>query len=71
MAIGSGAEIGVVFGRWGDMTPTERDLWCATFRPRFGADLLGGYATLVYPKRKEADPDGQTEDPTVCAVGLP
>ena len=51
MAIGSGAEIGIVFGRWGDMTERERDLWCATFRERFGDDLLKGYAKLVYPKR--------------------
>jgi len=53
MAIGSGAEIGIVFGRWGDMTEKEKDLWCATFRERFGHDLLKGYATLHYPKRGE------------------
>jgi hypothetical protein len=52
MAIGAGAEIGVVFGRWGEMTERERDHWCATFRERFGDDLLTGYATLHYPKRK-------------------
>jgi len=51
MAIGSGAEIGIVFGRWGDMTPAEQDLWCSTFRERFGADLLKGYGSLNYPKR--------------------
>ena len=33
------------------MTERERDLWCATFRERFGDDLLKGYAKLVYPKR--------------------
>jgi hypothetical protein len=51
MAIGSGAEIGIVFGRWGDMTEAEKDYWCATFRDRFGADLLKGYATLHYARR--------------------
>ena len=51
MAIGSGAEIGIVFGRWGEMTPDEQDHWCATFRERFGDDLLKGYATLHYPRR--------------------
>lgn len=51
MAIGSGAEIGIVFGRWGDMTEREQDIWCATFRERFGDDLLKGYGTLVYAKR--------------------
>lgn len=52
MAIGSGAEIGVVFGQWRDMTDKERDHWCSTFRERFGNDLLRGYATLNYPKRE-------------------
>lgn len=51
MAIGSGAEIGVTFGRWGDMTDAEKDLWCATFRERFGDDLMRGYATIGYPRR--------------------
>jgi len=53
MAIGSGAEIGIVFGQWKDMTPTDRDIWCATFRDRFGDNLLKGYATLAYPKREQ------------------
>ena len=52
MAIGSGAEIGIRFGLWRDMNEAERDLWCATFRDRFGTDLLKGYATLHYPKRE-------------------
>jgi hypothetical protein len=61
MAIGSGAEIGIVFGRWGDMTEAERDHWCATFRERFGDNLLKGYGTLVYnPRRKVSD--GYTEE---------
>lgn len=53
MAIGSGAEIGIVFGRWGEMTEEEQDLWCSTFRERFGNDLLKGYATVHYPKRNK------------------
>ena len=52
MAIGSGAEIGIRFGLWRDMNEAERDLWCATFRDRFGDDLLKGYATLHYPQRE-------------------
>jgi len=52
MAIGGGAEIGVVFGRWGDMSAKEKDLWCSTFRERFGDDLLKGYATLGFPNRR-------------------
>ena len=51
MAIGSGAEIGVTFGRWGDMTEAERDLWSSTFRERFGDNLMRGYATVAYPRR--------------------
>jgi hypothetical protein len=51
MAIGSGAEIGVIFGRWGDMSDEQRDLWCATFRDSFGDDLMRGYASVHYPRR--------------------
>lgn len=73
MAIGSGAEIGIVFGRWGDMTPAQQDEWCRTFRDRFGADLMKGYATVDYPKGRtknygmhkmsglQDDPEGQHE----------
>ena len=57
MAIGSGAEIGVVFGCWGDMTEHDRDVWCATFRERFGDNLLKGYATVAYPTRKGNEND--------------
>ena len=57
VAIGSGADLGVVFGRWGDMNERERDHWCATFRERFGPDLLRGYATLHYPKRERRNND--------------
>lgn len=51
MAIGSGAEIGIVFGRYGDMTEEAKELWFSTFRERFGDDLLKGYGSLHYPKR--------------------
>ncbi len=51
MAIGSGAEIGVQFGQWKDMTEQQRDLWCSTLRKRWGDNLLGGYATVAYPRR--------------------
>lgn len=51
MAIGAGEELGVVFGKWSEMTEKDRDVWCATFRERFGDDLLKGYATLAYPNR--------------------
>ena len=51
MAIGGGEEIGIVFGKWAEMNEREKDLWCATFRERFGDNLLKGYATLAYPKR--------------------
>jgi hypothetical protein len=62
MAIGSGAEIGIVFGRWGDMTQAEKDHWCATFRERFGDNLLKGYATLDYPPSRK--PHGYTQKET-------
>jgi hypothetical protein len=61
MAIGSGAEIGIVFGRWGDMTQAEKDHWCATFRDRFGDDLLKGYATINYPARRKVNGNTQEE----------
>jgi hypothetical protein len=51
MAIGSEGEIGVKFGKWGDMTEEQKDLWCKYVREVWGKDLLGGYATLHYPKR--------------------
>ena len=62
MAIGSGAEIGITFGRWGDMNAAEQELWCATFRDRLGDDLLGGYATLVYLRRGKHE-EGRTDKP--------
>lgn len=62
MAIGSGAEIGVRFGRWGDMTEYEKDLWCSRFRERFGDDLLKEYATLVYPRGRGPMSDVRKDD---------
>lgn len=50
MVIGAGGEIGVTFGRWGEMTESEKDAWCATFRDRFGDDLMRGYGTVCYPQ---------------------
>ncbi len=57
MAIGSGAEIGIRFGRFGEMTDEDKELWFSTFRERFGDDLLKGYATLGYPKRLKEEQD--------------
>lgn len=51
MAIGSGAEVGIVFGRWADMTDADKELWCVTFRERFGDDLMKGYGKVCYPRR--------------------
>lgn len=53
MVIGAGGEIGVRFGRWGEMTESEKDVWCATFRDRFGHDLMRGYGTVAYPRFAE------------------
>jgi hypothetical protein len=61
MAIGSGEELGVVFGKWGEMTEAEQELWCATFRSRFGDNLLKGYATLNYPPNRKPYGDTQKE----------
>lgn len=53
MVIGAGGEIGVSFRRWGEMTESEKNLWCATFRELFGDDLMHGYGTVSYPKGAE------------------
>lgn len=66
MAIGSGAEIGMVFGRWGDMTPEQQDHWCATFRERFGDNLLKGYAILDYPSSRKVSNGYSKEEAHVC-----
>lgn len=51
MAIGSGAEIGVTFSRWGDMDEKSRQAWFDYMRKTWGSDLVGGYATLVEARR--------------------
>jgi hypothetical protein len=61
MAIGSGAEIGVRFGLWRDMTDEAKEEWFATFRDRFGDNLLKGYATLDYPPNRKRHGNTQKE----------
>ncbi len=51
MAIGSGAEIGVTFGRWGDMTPDDKQAWIDYMMTDWHPWLYNGYATLHYPRR--------------------
>lgn len=53
MAIGSAPEIGVVFYKFGDLTPDQHDQWYANIRA-YGPDLMAGYATLhyVYPRER-------------------
>lgn len=47
-----GAEIGVVFSTYGEMTPEQRKWWTRSrCRELIGEDLLKGYATLCYPER--------------------
>lgn len=53
MAIGADGEIGVVFAVWRDMSNRDRDVWCLSFRERFGADLMKGYARVCYPKGRQ------------------
>ena len=53
MAIGSDGEIGVTFTRWGDMDDFSKLMWFQHMQLMWGPDLLGGYAILVYPTRKE------------------
>ena len=52
MAIGSEPEIGKTFTIWHKMTEEQRTMWFKQFRETAGADLHGGWAMLVYPKRK-------------------
>jgi hypothetical protein len=47
MAIGSDPEIGMTFARWGDMDNAARAAWFRHIQTHWGADLLGGYATLI------------------------
>lgn len=56
MAIGSAPEIGTQFGMWSNMTEQQKQLWFRHMQQHWGADLMGGYATVEYPntaKRKE------------------
>lgn len=53
MAIGSNPEIGVTFTRWGQMTDEHRNMWFDHMRNNWGANLMGGYATLQEWKRWE------------------
>jgi len=48
MAIGSDAEIGVQFGRWGDMSESLRERWFRYMQDVWGPDLLEGYAKVIY-----------------------
>lgn len=51
MAIGSAPEIGVVFGTYGEMTWQQKRDWFHHIRIVYGPDLMGGYATLAFPKK--------------------
>lgn len=53
MAIGSDPEVGVEFTRWGDMDDMSKLMWFRYMQLHWGPDLLGGYAALIYPTRKE------------------
>lgn len=55
MAIGSQPEIGVEFRTFGLMTPQEQEAWFHHMRTVYGPDLLGGYATLAFPKKLEGN----------------
>ena len=48
MAIGSDAEIGVQFGRWGDMGEDARQRWFEFMPSVWGPNLMGGYAKVIY-----------------------
>lgn len=53
MSIGSSPEIGVVFARWGDMTPAAKTAWFQHITAHWGGDLCGGYATVCWPQRPD------------------
>lgn len=55
MAIGSEPEIGKAFTVWGRMTPEQQQAWFDDLRRKAeSGNILEGYATLGYPKRKNA-----------------
>jgi len=55
MAIGSGAEIGVKFGMWKDMTEQDKQAWYDHVRIVWAGNLMAGYATIGYPDRKDGN----------------
>lgn len=63
MAIGSDPEYGVQFTRWGEMDAASRLAWYDHVRTRWGADLMGGYATVVYNPRQNERYDQEWSDP--------
>ena len=65
MAIGSEAEIGVEFSRWGEMNNASRQAWFNFMQTNWGPDLMGNYGTLGYPKRPFVDLDPFPEGPYV------
>jgi len=55
VAIGSDAEIGVQFGRWGDMDEPARQRWFEYFPAVWGPNLMGGYAKVIYVDQTRRD----------------
>lgn len=55
MAIGSDAEIGVQFGRWGDMDEPLRQRWFRYVQEVWGPNLLNGYASVVYVDQQKRE----------------
>lgn len=56
VAIGSGGEIGTTFGTRADFASDDAYwAWFRAWREYVGLDLLGGYATLHYPTRKDTE----------------
>jgi len=52
MAIGSDPEIGTTFTQWGHMDVDARTAWFHHMTTVWGADLMGGYGTLIHPNRE-------------------
>lgn len=53
MSIGSEAEIGVQFSRWGDMDDKSRAAWYEHMKEHWNSTLMGGYATVCYPPKED------------------
>ena len=66
MAIGSGAEIGVTFGIWKDMSDAERRAWWDYMRREWidTGNLMAGYATQHYPNREGGSDEYNGSIPT-------